>query len=621
MTRASRSANLPSDYPQPKQAPAPERLCLTIGGVALSAAFGVLLVAIAFTAGRHGYEHSSKADTVYWVGQSLILIPVSVRLLTRRGLTNAGTVAAVVILTVAEYLCKVCYSPLAFTFSDELSHWRTAENILQTGRLFTTNYALPISPQYPGLEGATTALVQISGFPLFTAGLIVAGVAHLLFVVVLYLLFRNIGRSQRLAGIAVIVYSTNPDLWYFDALFAYQTLALGFFAVTLLATWRLRGARTRGDQVGWAAVATICIAATAATHHVTSYLLVLVLAFIALVSLLVKDRRSAAAAGALALVAAAVSASWLVFVASQTISYLLPEVTGFTQSVSALLTGGTVGQPTATTTTPGTPFSHVVIADVAALVLSGLLPLGWWQVKPYFRDRPWILALSIGSLAWYLTLGLRFITPNGSELAGRASSFVFVPSAFVAAFALQWLIDRTPRPRASTLLCASLAGVLLMLYDGMLNSWPPYWERLPGPHQVGGVEQSIGPEEIAVGNWILNELGPGNRFAADFGNEPMIGSYGDQTTVLGNSFLYTSPTFTPSIARQAQLLAIHYVLVDLRLTKSLPVSGEYFSNDPKVGPYTHPIPLADMTKFNYAPGVTRIFDAGNIVIYDLSAGN
>ena len=42
-----------------------------------------------------------------------------------------------VVLTVAEYLVSVCYSPAGFTFGDELMHWRTTVDILQTGELYT----------------------------------------------------------------------------------------------------------------------------------------------------------------------------------------------------------------------------------------------------------------------------------------------------------------------------------------------------------------------------------------------------------------------------------------------------------------------------------------------------
>ena len=163
--------------------------------VALAAALGVLAAAAAYTAGRLGYAATSWADHLYWFGQLLILAPVAARLLSRRTVTAGDTLTLIVILTVAEYLVKVCYSPAAFTYVDELMHWRSTTDIMQTGKLFTVNNLLPISPYYPGLEEVTSALASITGLSIFTCGLIVAGTAHLLFVTVLFVLFRHVSGS------------------------------------------------------------------------------------------------------------------------------------------------------------------------------------------------------------------------------------------------------------------------------------------------------------------------------------------------------------------------------------------------------------------------------------------
>jgi hypothetical protein len=130
----------------------------------------------------------------------------------------------------------------------------------------------------------------------------------------------------------------------------------------------------------------------------------------------------------------------------------------------------------------------------------------------------------------------------------------------------------------------------------------------------------VGPEEIAAARWALDVLGPGNRFAADSGNSPVMGSYGDQNPIADIGFLYTSPVYTLSDAAQVQALAIRYILVDQRLSQSLPVSGKYFPIDRNSGRYIHPLPLTYLIKFNYVPGIARIYDDGNIVIYDLARG-
>ena len=221
---------------------------MPVSVVALSAATGVLVVAVAYLAGRLGHAGASWADRMYWLGQLLILAPVAARLLSRRALVASETVTLVVVLTVAEYLVKVCYSPAAFTYADELMHWRTTTDVMQTGKLFTANNLLPISPYYPGLEEVTSALASVTGLSVFTSGLIVAGLAHLLFVCVLFVLFRYVSGSHRVAGVALLLYSSESLFQSFDSMFVYQTLALPFLGLTVLAVYRLAAPQAPGRR-------------------------------------------------------------------------------------------------------------------------------------------------------------------------------------------------------------------------------------------------------------------------------------------------------------------------------------------------------------------------------------
>ena len=316
-----------------------ERSRLSTSAIALISATGVLLVATAYTAGRLGHASSSGADHLYWVGQGFILAPTSVRLLSRRALTSSETLSLITVLTIAEYLVGVCYSPAAFTFSDELEHLRSTVSILQTGNLPTVNYLLPISPHYPGLEEATSALASGTGLSVFVSGLIVAGLTHLLFVYTLYLLFREISRSYRIAGVAVLCYASNSHFASFDSLYVYQTLALPFLGLTLLAAWRLASVREAGQRIGWLTLAILTIAATVVTHHVTSYVLVAALALITMAAVVTANWQSAAWAAVLTLLSAAAVVAWFVFAAPETWIYLRPFAESSLQSVRALLAG------------------------------------------------------------------------------------------------------------------------------------------------------------------------------------------------------------------------------------------------------------------------------------------
>jgi hypothetical protein len=586
---------------------------LPVSVVAVSAAMGVLIVAAAYSAGRLGHASSAWADRAYWLGQAFIVVPTAFRLLSRRPLTSSETVILITVLTVAEYLVMVSYSPTGFTFSDELEHWRSTVDVLQTGKLFTVNYMLPISPDFPGLEEVTSALASITGLSIVTVGLIVAGVAHLLFVWVLYVLFREFSGSYRVAGVAVLCYASNVHFASFDSMFVYQTLALPFLGLTLLAAWRLSGPRASGPRAGWLAVAVLAIAATVVTHHVTSYVLAATLLLISLAALLRRDRRTATWTAVLALLSAVAAAGWLVLAAPQTWAYLQPFADGTLDSLRAFFAGGSSRAPS----TSAGPLDNRILAAGAILIMSALLPVGWWGVWRTYRNQPWVLVMATVSVSWYVIIAIRFTVADGSELAGRASTFTFVPAGLIAALAIGQLVGAAAHRRVR-IMAPVLVGVLLLTFDGLANGWPPFWERLPGPHQVAGSERSVGPEEITTARWTLAALGPGNRFATDVGSFSVLGSYGYQDPLQDVAYLYTSPTLTLSDISQAQAAALQYIWVDQRLSQSLPASGQYFTDDPDAGKYTRPLSEADLDKFRPASGFTRIYDSGNIVIYQLA---
>jgi hypothetical protein len=203
---------------------------------------------------------------------------------------------------------------------------------------------------------------------------------------------------------------------------------------------------------------------------------------------------------------------------------------------------------------------------------------------------------------------------------------VYVPVGFVIAVALGHFVrqaaGRRRRRAGSPLLRwrmpAAVAVALVLLFDGLVNSWPPFWERLPGAYQVDGDERAVGPAEIAEAHWALYKLGANARIASDVGELQVLGSYGDQNVIQSDNFVYTTPTFTKTLAGEIVYQQVHYISVNLLMAKSLPASGEYFPNDPNAGHWYHPLPLRDLTKYNSVIGAARIYDSGNIVVYDMA---
>jgi hypothetical protein len=570
------------------------------GIAVLLMAAGVLLISVAYAAGRSG----SSWVAAYWAGAALVFGSLVWRLLTargsRNGLSEAEASGLALCVATATYLIKFCYSPAAFRFPDELEHWRTTINLLAAHHLFDVNYLLPVSPSYPGIEEVTGAMVSLTGMPVFAAGLIVAGLAHVLFTIALYLMFRLVSRSPRLALAACAIYATNPHYQVFDAIYGYQTLALAFFGLALVAAFGI--ARGRRDLVRWWALAVAFTAATVVTHHVTSYTLAASLLLLAAVGAV--RERSAVRVAVLAGVCAALVAAWAGLVATGTVSYLTPALHSFTDGLSGAFGGHTAAGGEAT---PAGPLSDQLAGYAAtALIMLGV-PFGWWRIWRRRRNDTWALALGLGAVSYYLLALLRVTAPDGAELAGRALTFAYIPVSYTLAMAVTGL----RRGRVPVVVVAAA----ILVAGGIASGWPPYWERLPGAYVVDGFESGITPEGIAAAEWARDELGPGQRISADYTNYLLLGSYGDLNPVGNLDPLYCGPTWTPIDAALASQQAVRYLLVDLRMSEQKAVSGGYFTEPAPA--CSSPIPRRDLTKFDTVPGFDRIYDSGNIVIYSV----
>jgi hypothetical protein len=615
-------------------------------------AAGVLVISAAYAAGRDG-SASTAWSAVYWLGEAILFAPLVWLVLRRSGPGEAQAAGLVLCAATATYLVKFCYSPAAFTFPDELEHWRTTVNLLSSHHLFGVNYVLPVSAVYPGLEEVTGAVVSVTGLPLFTAGLIVAGLAHLLFMAALFIVFRLVSRSPRVALAACLIYATNPHYQVFDAIYGYQTLALAFFGLALVAALGIsRRARSGGaDRIRWWILAVTLAAATVVTHHVTSYLLAASLLLLAAVGAARRwaapgttgpgrgtSGRGAIAAAILAGVCVSFIVIWIGLAAPSTVGYLTPPLHSFADGLAGVFTAHAASSGA----TPAGPLSDRLVSYAATLLIMAGLPFGWWQIWRSQRRNTWALALGTGAAAYYLLALLRVTTPDGAELAGRGLTFVYIPVSYTLAMALAGpgvallrRIDRLVRARrvapaalvgrvgrigrvlarraVPIALGALAAGTLLV--GGIASGWPPYWERLPGRYAVDGFESGITPEGIAAAKWARTALPPGQRIAADYTNYLLLGSYGDQDPVGNLDALYCGPAWTSDDAALASQQAIGYLLVDVRMSEQTAVTGGYFTDSSEVCPA--PIPRPDLTKFDSVPGFNRIYDSGNIVIYAL----
>lgn len=630
--------------------PAPTERAATyvLSGVTLPVAMlvgacGLLLVAGGYAAARGGQPFGPVG---FWLGLVVLFAPFAA-LLVHRDPSRAERIAGVLALALGLYLVKVLHSPTLFVFHDELLHIVTLNGIARSGHLFSTNSLLPASPLFPGLEIVTHAAASLTGLSLTNAGLLVVGVARLVGVLALFLLFEAVSGSARVAGIAALVYMANPNFTPFDAQFAYESLALPFAALTVYAF--VRAARVGGgERACFAAVAVLGLGLVTVTHHVTTYVLVAFLAAWWAVQRCISRPwgvRFAAptgaepAVGGFALSAAALAGAWLLLVAPLALDYLRVPVAGGLAEFGRLLSGQVAIRPLFQAYGGQTaPLAERVAGIGATLILLAAIPFALRHTWRERRTAPLPLTFALAAAAYPAALALRFTSP-GLEVGSRLTAFLFVGIAFTLA---DWYANRSERPGASSqrgvapfplaahrsplaangwLLTAAITVVFL---GGVATGWGPSVSRLPGSHLVGADARSVDAHGLAAAAWMRERLGPDNRVIADRITRLLLAAEGEQRPVTGiadgfdTSPVLVSPRvddYVLSILRRGR---VAYLVVDHRLSIAAPLLGIYVEQgEPGTFAHTAPLGAATLGKFDGVPGVSRVYDDGTITIYDV----
>lgn len=623
--------------------------------ISVVGSIGVMLISVANSLARYGV---SWVIVLFWIGLLLLVVPITARLISEEA-SRPERIGLVIMLGIGLYLVKLLHSPVYFTFHDEFAHWRTASDIVKSHHLFSENSLIPVSPLFPGLEIATNALVSIGGFSIYSAGIVLIGVARILLILALYLLFEQVSGSERVAGLASALYMANSNFVFWGSQFAYESLALPI-AVFVLYITALKIHDQEDRRVALALVSILGLGAVVITHHITSYALVVFLALLTVAQFMqsIMDGLISWYSGektiqqlwlrilhvrakplnnlreqslkeiqpsnfGMMLLSAVVVISWFVFAAIQTINYLVPVLAGGVIELYQMMVGEAIGRRIFYSATGQVlPVWERFIAYTAVVFILLGLPFGLNWIWKRHRSNVFAFALGLGALAYPVSLVFRF-TNKGWEISNRASEFLFVPIAFVLAICVVdvWLARHSKR----ILFVACVVWATVIFMGGIIAGWPP-WARLPGPYLVAADTRSIDLEGLALAQWVQDYLGPDNRMVADRTNAMLIGSYGEQRIVNGvndglnpGSLFFAEEIDADELAI-IQQRKIRYLVIDRRLSSSLPMLGIYVEvGEPNTYQHKAPIDKASLEKFDDLIDVDRIFESNNIVIYDLKA--
>ncbi len=436
----------------------------------LLSCMGLLIQVVGYAWGWHGDE--ATAIGLWYIGFVGIVVPFAWLLLapSRTGHQRLGAALAFGLIMYASWFLT---NPIMATRFDETLHVTTLVDMVDEHSFFYPNSTLPVSPHYPGLEFATAGVHWLTGLPLIVCQVLVVVVARSTFILALFLLASRIGRSTQVGAATVLLYAGSAQFYFFNSQYSYQTVAI---AMLMAALYLLVRAFDSEEERPWRLLIAVqvCLGGLAITHHLTSWLMLVLLWLLALFFWRGGEERRARLTLITAELATVVVLAWTAIIAPLLISYLGPIFDVAKGQILTALDGqGTREVGTGTGGTPAPTWELMVMAGSIMLWGLMLLPAAWraWRRGSLGPTKARYVPLAIAVI--YPALQLARFVPSAAEISDRASTFVTMAMALVVA---AWLA-----PRIQTFAALVVPALVMLILGGTLIGSGPTGSGCPGP--------------------------------------------------------------------------------------------------------------------------------------------
>jgi hypothetical protein len=371
------------------------------------------------------------------------------------------------------------------------------------------------------------------------------------------------------------------------------------------------------------------------THHLSSYVLVIVLGILAICQFVSRRRQPVEGerAGDILVVAgvlATAAVAWAVVLHAPVITYLGVFPQQGLATLRALVTksagGGQVvsGGAAAQEQTALHPlFGGSVLPSYEQLVSFAIQPLllvafsvGLWKGRRRRGAAFW--ALAILGLAYFASLPM-VLTPGGAPGAHRSWAASYIGLAVVVGVGVAPLTAGAGRLRRALRWAAviGLCAVLMGNYASSVNDQ----ERFPGPFIFGSDGRNVPNELVDLSKWFVRTEGPGRVVLSDMRTYTIFGAYAearDPTAFPGWEVFFPMTPPRPAIVSELRNDGIQFVVVDDRLATEPPQHGFYFASyEPRV---ETPLPEASVAKFDRISWLRAVRRTEHYTVYQVIGG-
>jgi hypothetical protein len=231
------------------------------------------------------------------------------------------------------------------------------------------------------------------------------------------------------------------------------------------------------------------------------------------------------------------------------------------------------------------------------------------------RRRDWrhdlARVLAAGALVAVVSYVLR-VVPGAWEVANRSSDFVFLGVGLVAELAAVRYAGERGWTQA-----AVAAGIVLVVAGSSVVGWPSS-ARLPRAQKVEARGAVLEPQGTAVADWAAANLPRDASIVTDETSGRLLALRGFRDLHAGRAptvpQLLSEPTLPSWQFAYLAHEGVDYVILDRRRSSADNLTGYFF---PRPGEPSGLYPAGTRDKFARLPGSARVFDSGDVVVYDV----